>query len=88
MHFGDFDFAGIAIYLNEYKRQLEKKALFFVPKNIEDLIKINGNRKLYNEQNINFKVERINEENLLKLIKTIHKYRKGLEQEILIKRMA
>jgi hypothetical protein len=85
LHFGDFDFAGIGIYLNEYKRHLEKRALFFVPNNIEELINLNGNRILYNEQNINFKVERINEENLLKLIETIHKYRKGLEQELLIK---
>lgn len=85
LHFGDFDFAGIGIYLNEYKKHLEKKALFFVPNNMEELIKLNGNRKLYNEQNINFKVERINEENLLKLIGTIHKYRKGLEQEAFIK---
>lgn len=84
LHFGDFDFAGIGIYLNEFKKLLEKKALFFVPNNIEELIKLNGNRKLYNEQNINFKVELINERDLLKLIETIHKYRKGLEQEILI----
>jgi hypothetical protein len=84
LHFGDFDFAGIGIYLNEFKKLLEKKALFFVPNNMEELINTNGNRKLYNEQNINFKVERINEGDLLKLIKTIHKYRKGLEQEILI----
>lgn len=85
LHFGDFDFAGIGIYLNEYKKHLEKKALFFVPNNIEELIMHNGNRKLYNEQNFNFKMEGINEENLLKLIERIHKYRKGLEQEILIK---
>ena len=84
LHFGDFDFAGIGIYLNEYKRHLEKKALYFTPNNIEELIKLNGNRKLYNEQNINFKVELINERDLLKLIETIHKYRKGFEQEILM----
>jgi hypothetical protein len=86
LHFGDFDFAGIGIYLNEFKKHLDEKALFFVPNNMEELIRLNGNRKLYNEQNINFKVERINEENLLKLIETIHKYRKGLEQELLIKK--
>jgi hypothetical protein len=85
LHFGDFDFAGIGIYLNEYKRHLEKRALFFVPNNIEELVKLNGNRILYNEQSINFKLDGINEENLLKLIEMIHKYRKGLEQEILIR---
>jgi hypothetical protein len=85
LHFGDFDFAGIGIYMNEYKKHLKNKSLFFVPDNLEDLIKLNGNRELYNEQNINFKIEGINEDNLLKLIEIIHKYRKGLEQEILIK---
>jgi len=84
LHFGDFDFAGIGIYLNEFKKHLDEKALFFLPNNMEELIKLNGNRKLYNEQKVNFKVKLIKEENLLKLIKTIHKYRKGLEQEILI----
>lgn len=85
LHFGDFDFAGIGIYLNEFKKHLDEKALFFAPNNMEDLIKLYGNRKLYNEQKINFNVEIINEVNLLELIEMIHKYRKGLEQELLIK---
>jgi hypothetical protein len=86
LHFGDFDFAGIGIYLNEFKKHLDEKAFFFVPDNIEDLIKLNGNKKLYNEQKINFNAQLIKEESLLRLIKTIHKYRKGLEQELLIKK--
>lgn len=84
LHFGDFDIAGIGIYMNEYKKHLNERAVFFVPNNIEELIRINGNRKLYNEQKVNFRVELIEEEKLLKLIKTIHKYRKSLEQELLI----
>lgn len=86
IHFGDFDFAGIGIYLNEFKKHLVEKALFFVPNKVEELIRLNGNKGLYNEQKINFKVELINEENLVKLIEIIHKYRKGLEQELLIKK--
>lgn len=84
LHFGDFDIAGIGIYVNEFKRYLDKKALFFVPKNIEELIKLHGNRSLYNEQKANFKLELIREEKLLQLIKTIHQYKKGLEQEVFI----
>ncbi len=38
LHFGDFDMAGIGIYLNEYKKYLADKASFFVPKNIEEAI--------------------------------------------------
>lgn len=86
MHFGDFDFAGIGIYMNEFKKHLDEKAVFFVPNKIEELIRLNGNRSLYNEQKINFKVELINEGNLLNLIEMIHKYKKGLEQELLIKK--
>lgn len=85
IHFGDFDFAGIGIYLNEFKKHLYEKSVFFVPENIEELVINNGNKSLYNIQKINFKEELIKEENLLILINIIHKHRKGLEQEILIK---
>lgn len=84
LHFGDFDFAGIGIYMNEFKKHLGDKAMFFVPENMAELIRTHGNKTLYNEQKINFKVELIQEEDLLKLIEIIHQYRKGLEQEVLI----
>jgi hypothetical protein len=85
LHFGDFDFSGIGIYLNEYKKHLADKASFFVPDNIDDLIKEFGNKKRYDEQKINFNIRTMSETKLLKLIETIHKRRKGLDQEILIK---
>jgi hypothetical protein len=84
LHFGDFDFAGIGIYLNEFKKHLTRNADFFVPENIDTLIADYGNKKRYDEQKINFDIKSIQEEKLLKLIATIHKYRKGLDQEILI----
>jgi hypothetical protein len=85
LHFGDFDFAGIGIYLNEYKKYLDDRATFFVPANIESLIANYGNKELYNNQKANFDKENITEERLKKSIKLILKYKKGLEQEILIK---
>lgn len=85
LHFGDFDFAGIGIYLNEFKKHLAERTSFFVPENIDKLIADNGNKKRYDEQKINFDVKSIGEDKLLQLIDTIHKYRKGLDQEILIK---
>ena len=84
IHFGDFDFAGIGIYLNEFKKHLADRTTFFVPKNIDKLVADNGNKRRYDEQKINFEVKSIREENLLQLIDTIHKYKKGLDQEILI----
>jgi len=88
LHFGDFDFAGIGIYLNEYKKYLGDKAQFFIPENIEYLFKNYGNKRLYDNQKINFDTKTISEIDLLKLIKIIHTHKKGLEQEILINNMS
>jgi hypothetical protein len=86
IHFGDFDFAGIGIYLNEINKHLADRTKFFTPDNIEKLIEDFGNKKRYDEQKINFKIKSIQEEKLLHLIDIIHKYRKGLDQEIFIKK--
>lgn len=84
LHFGDFDFAGIGIYLNEFNKHLADRTNFFVPDDIEKLIEDFGNKKRYDEQKINFKIKSIRQEKLLQLIEIIHKYRKGLDQEIFI----
>lgn len=84
LHFGDFDFAGIGIYLNEFNKHLADRTKFFIPDNIDKLIADFGNKKRYDEQKINFKIKSIQEEKLLQLIEIIHKYRKGLDQEIFI----
>lgn len=85
LHYGDFDFAGIGIYLNEYKRYLGSRSTFFVPDNIGLLLKTRGNRNLYDNQKINFDLKLIKEPQINGLIDLIHKYKRGLEQEILIK---
>lgn len=84
LHFGDFDFAGIGIYLNEFNKHLADRTEFFVPDNIDKLIADFGNKKRYDEQKINFKIKSIQQEKLLQLIEIIHKYRKGLDQEFFI----
>ena len=83
LHFGDFDFAGLNIYFNEYKKHLHDKAAFFLPPDIEQLISTIGNRDNYNKQSIQFDKTKVIEENILTLIRLIEKYKKGLEQEIL-----
>jgi len=85
LHYGDFDFAGIGIYLNEYKRYLGSRSTFYVPDNIELLIKKWGNTNLYDTQKINYDLQLIDEPKIVELITIIHKHKKGLEQEILIK---
>lgn len=81
LHFGDFDFSGIGIYLHEFKKHLSAKAKFFIPDNIETRLAKNGSTERYNVQKINFDVKKIEEDHLIKLISVIHKYKKGLDQE-------
>ena len=84
LHFGDFDFAGIGIYLNEYKKHLKERSDFFIPYNIEkDIVKY-GNRERFDKQKINFDISDIKEKNLLNLIQIIEKEKKGLDQEFFI----
>ena len=81
-HLGDYDFAGINIYQQEYKKHLKERALFYVPGNIEELMEKYGNRQLYDNQRLND--TDITEPALQALIALIHKHKKGLEQEILL----
>jgi hypothetical protein len=85
LHFGDFDFAGISIYLNEYKQHLESRASYFIPYNLEILLDKYGNRDLYNKQ-LPYWNSNVDDPELLHLVSLLHKYKKGLEQEVLIRR--
>jgi hypothetical protein len=85
IHFGDFDFAGLNIYFNEYKKYLKGKAQFFLPPGIEKLLSTKGNRNNYSNQTIQFDRTEIEEVNIIKLLELIEKYKKGLEQEIFAK---
>jgi hypothetical protein len=82
LHFGDLDFAGINIYLQEYKKHLGTRATFFIPENTETLLIKYGNRKLYDQQKLN--AVAITEDGLQKIIALLHKYKAGLEQEALL----
>jgi hypothetical protein len=86
LHFGDYDLAGINIYVNEFKKHIPHKSLYFIPENIEALLLKHGNKDRYNNQKEAFDKVIINEEsNLLILLNHIHKHKKGLDQEVLIK---
>ncbi len=84
LHFGDFDIAGIGIYLNEYKKYLLQKATFFIPENIKSVLIENGNRERFNKQKPNFKIANIQESKILDLIEMINIEKKGLDQEYYI----
>jgi len=86
LHFGDLDFGGISIYLNEYKKYLTSKASFFIPKDLEQLLDKYGNRELYNKQlHLARRLSSLDEPEVDRLLQLFHKYKKVLEQEIFIK---
>lgn len=85
LHFRYFDFSGLNIYYNEYKKHLQGKAQFFIPPAVEELLPSRGNRDLYNKQHLQFDEAQINEVGIINLLKIIRKYKKGLEQEVLIR---
>lgn len=64
---------------------LEHRAILFIPNNIDTLIRMNGSKKRYDDQRINFNLNTIQEGKILQLIESIHRYKKGLDQEIFIK---
>lgn len=86
LHFGDFDFEGIQIYLNEYKKHLNSKASFYLPEGIEKILAKYGNRDLYDRQLAHIKSLPTNAEaSINALTQLFHKYKKVLEQEIFVR---
>ncbi len=82
IHFGDFDLAGINIYLNEIVPRLQKskKYSMFIPKNIQTLICEKGNRELYEKQT-QYKNIVVEDKEIKELRDLIVKYKKVVEQE-------
>lgn len=82
IHFGDYDLAGINIYLNTIVPRLKKckKHSMFIPQNIEELIKEHGDRELYGKQ-VAYKNMDIVDTEVLNLKNIICYYKKSLEQE-------
>jgi len=81
IHFGDYDLAGVNIYLNKVLPRISsKKYSMFIPTNIEPLIKEYGDSKLYEKQkqyeNLNCNDIKVNN-----LVEIIRKFKKGIEQE-------
>jgi len=83
IYFGDFDLAGISIYLNEICK-FNKDVTLFVPNNIEELIKNNGSSELYKNQFAKYKNLSTKISIIQNLINIINKNQKSLEQEYFI----
>lgn len=89
MHFGDFDLSGIAIYILEYRNKIgSERCNYFTPKDIDKLIGNSKNYTDYVKQLNDPKVKGLDFENYSEvkdLANIIKKYRKTVEQEVLMK---
>lgn len=82
VHFGDFDLAGIHIYLTEFYRYLgEDRSDFFIPEDIEERLSASGSRDRYQAQFQRFGKMDIPDLRLRPLADLIHRFQKGYDQE-------
>lgn len=81
LHFGDFDLAGINIFLAEFYQYLGKeRSSYLIPDDIETRLK-SGSGKRYDEQYRRFKDIKADTLELQQLINLIHRERKAYDQE-------
>ncbi len=80
VHFGDFDLAGINIFLTEFYKKLGGRSSFLIPSDIE-LRLSKGSSTRYNEQYGKYHTLSCDIPNLQSLIDIINKYHRGYDQE-------
>ena len=80
VHFGDFDLAGVHIYLTEFYRHLGDRSAFFVPADIETRL-ARGSRERYSAQFARFGKMEVPDPRLEPLVQLIHRYQTGYDQE-------
>ncbi len=80
VHFGDFDLAGINIFLTEYEKHLGDRASFLIPVDIDQRLS-HGSRERYDAQYQKFRSLTTDIPSLQWLIDAIHKHRSCYDQE-------
>lgn len=80
VHFGDFDLAGIHIFLTEFQKYLGDRASFLIPSDIEQRL-TQGSANRYNIQYNKFHTLRCTDTKLQSLIGLIMNYHKCYDQE-------
>lgn len=82
VHFGDFDLAGVHIYLTEFYRYLgAERSAFFVPSDLEQRLATSGSRERYQVQFERFGKMDVPDSRLLPLVLLLHRHQKGYDQE-------
>lgn len=86
IHFGDFDPAGLNIYIREYRDRLPThRCRFFTPDKIDELIERYGSTSLYDRQiHLLMNIDLNLYPEIKYIFEVMQKYRKGLEQERLL----
>ena len=85
IHFGDFDFAGINIFLTEFHRYIGERSSFFIPSDIEHRLQ-KGSEERYNIQLKRFRKLNCDDERIQTVIDLINKYHRCYDQEGYIKK--
>lgn len=80
VHFGDFDLAGINIFLTEFHKYLSSRSTFLIPTDIEQRL-AKGSQVRYNEQYIRFQHLCSDVPCLQRLIDLINNYHRCYDQE-------
>ena len=80
VHFGDFDLAGIHIFLTEFYKYIGNRSEFLVPSDIEQRL-AKGSPVRYNKQHGKYCALRTDIQYLQLLIDLINKYHRGYDQE-------
>ena len=81
VHFGDFDLAGVHIYLSEFYARLGDRASFFVPEDVEERLATSGSRERYEIQFPRFGKMDIPDLRVKPLVDMLHHFQKGYDQE-------
>lgn len=80
VHFGDFDLAGIHIFLTEFHKYLGERSSFIIPSDIEQRLEY-GSTIRYDAQYSKFHTLKCDVQNLQILIDLINKYHRCYDQE-------
>lgn len=84
VHFGDFDLAGINIYLTEFHAHIGTRSSFLIPSDIDERL-AKGSIERYNDQYARYKHLTSDIKEIQALIDLINKYHRCYDQEGYIK---
>lgn len=80
VHFGDYDLAGVHIYLTEIYKYLGDRAVFLVSDDYDERIS-RGSQQRYNAQYGKFQHMKVPDRRVLPLVESINRWHRGYDQE-------